>query len=104
MLNDQIERIKAVFIDYTPSLFYAAIILLIGVVASKLAKRWLRAILNRSRIRDDLLLKEFFLRVVSGSILLLVYCVKQTITYAAWREHVSLSLRCRWPWRSTRTV
>jgi small conductance mechanosensitive channel len=71
LLNDQTDRIKAIFIEYTPSLLYAVIILLVGVVASKLAKRWLKAILNRSRIRDDLLLKEFFLHVVSGSILLL---------------------------------
>ena len=71
MLNDIIDRIRAVFIARTPSLVYAISIILIGLLASRLARRWLRAILDRSRIRDDRLLKDFFLRVVSISILLL---------------------------------
>ena len=71
MLNDIIDRIRAVFIARTPSLVYAICILLAGLVAARLARRWLRAILDRSRIREDRLLKDFFLRVVSISILLL---------------------------------
>ncbi|MEK6301076.1 MAG: mechanosensitive ion channel domain-containing protein [Acidobacteriota bacterium] len=71
MLNDLFDRIRAVFLAQTPSLFYAIFVLLIGFLASRLARRWLRAILDRSRIREDRLLKDFFLRVVSVSILLL---------------------------------
>lgn len=71
MLNDLLDRIRAVFIDKAPSLIYAICILLAGLLASKLARSWLRAILERSRIREDRLLKDFFLRVVSVSILLL---------------------------------
>ncbi len=41
------------------------------MLASKLSKRWLAKILNRSRVRDDLLLKNFFLRSVSVSIVVL---------------------------------
>lgn len=71
MINELIDRIRAVFIARTPSLFYALCILLIGLLASRVGKRWLGAILNRSRIRKDVLLKDFFLRVFAGSILLL---------------------------------
>lgn len=71
MLNDLIDRIRSIFIARTPSLFYGFCILLIGLLASRVGKRWLGAILNRSRIREDLLLRDFFLRVFSGSILLL---------------------------------
>lgn len=71
MLSDQIDKIKISLIEYTPALLFAASILLLGFLASRFGKRWLGAILNRSRIREDLLLKDFFLRVFSGSILLL---------------------------------
>ncbi|MFY9607164.1 MAG: mechanosensitive ion channel domain-containing protein [Blastocatellia bacterium] len=71
MLSDQIDKIKISLIEYTPALFFAGCILLLGLLASRFGKRWLGAILNRSRIREDLLLKDFFLRVFSGSILLL---------------------------------
>jgi small conductance mechanosensitive channel len=54
-----------------PRVLYAAIIFLAGVVASRLARRWLAPILDRSRVGDDLLLKSFFLRVLSFSILIL---------------------------------
>jgi small conductance mechanosensitive channel len=73
LLNDLFERIKAVFIARTPSLFYAICVLLVGFVASRLARRWLKAILDRSRIREDRLLKDFFLRLVSVSILVLAF-------------------------------
>jgi small conductance mechanosensitive channel len=71
LLNDLIDRVRGVFIARTPSLVYAICVLLIGFLASRLARRWLKAILDRSRIREDRLLKDFFLRVVSVSILLL---------------------------------
>jgi small conductance mechanosensitive channel len=71
LLNDIIDRVRAIFIERAPSLFYALCILLIGFLASRFGKRWLGSMLNRSRIREDLLLRDFFLRVFSGSILLL---------------------------------
>jgi small conductance mechanosensitive channel len=73
LLSDLIDNVRAVFIARTPSLLYAICIVLIGLLASRFGKRWLSAILNRSRIREDLLLKDFFLRVFSGSILLLAF-------------------------------
>jgi small conductance mechanosensitive channel len=48
---------------------YSGLILIIGLLVSHLAKRWLRPILNRSRIRDDILLKNFFLRTVTFCLL-----------------------------------
>lgn len=70
MLNEFINQLRDVFIARMPSLFYASCIVVIGLLASRFGKSWLGAILNRSRIREDLLLKDFFLRVFSGSILL----------------------------------
>jgi small conductance mechanosensitive channel len=66
----QIEAAKAYILGHAPQWLAAALILLIGVLASKLSRRWLRAVLNRSRVRDDALLKNFFLRTVSLSILI----------------------------------
>ncbi|SRR6266478_5482179 len=66
----QIELAKAYILLHWPQWVLALVILLIGVLASKLGKRWLRAVLNRSRVRDDALLKNFFLRTVSLSILI----------------------------------
>jgi small conductance mechanosensitive channel len=63
----QIEAAKAYIIEHA---LPALVMLLIGVLASKLSKRSLRAVLNRSRVRDDALLKNFFLRTVSVSILI----------------------------------
>jgi small conductance mechanosensitive channel len=71
LLKDFIDQAKAIFIAQTPTLLYALCILLIGLLASRFGKRWLGAILDRSRIGTDLLLKDFFLRVFSGSVLLL---------------------------------
>ena len=63
----QIDAAKAYIIGHA---LPALVILLIGVLASKLGKRSLKAVLNRSRVRDDALLKSFFLRTVSLSILI----------------------------------
>src|ERR1041384_6937308 len=57
-------------ITYATRWLTALIILVIGVLVSKVARRWLRAVLNRSRVRDDALLKNFFLRTVSVSIII----------------------------------
>lgn len=66
----QIETAKAYLIGHAAQWSTALVILLLGVVASKLGKRWLSLVLNRSRVRDDALLKNFFLRTVSVSILI----------------------------------
>lgn len=73
MLNNLQEWIKSFAIQHeiVPRLLYAIIIFLAGVIVSRLSRRWLTPILDRSRIRDDLLLKNFFLRVLSISIILL---------------------------------
>ena len=64
----QYEAIKAFFISHALQWIGALIILIVGVLASKLSRRWLKPVLNRSRVQDDLLLKSFFLRLVSVSI------------------------------------
>ena len=66
----QYEAIKEFFISHTLQWIGALIILIVGVLASKMSRRWLRPVLNRSRVRDDLLLKSFFLRLVSVSIVI----------------------------------
>lgn len=66
----QIDDAKKYIIEHALTWLAALLILLIGVLASKLSRRWLRAVLNRSRVRDDALLKNFFLRTVSFSILI----------------------------------
>jgi small-conductance mechanosensitive channel len=66
----QLETIKAFLIQHATQWFVALLILAIGLLASKLSRRWLRSILDRSRVRDDALLKNFFLRSVSVAIVL----------------------------------
>jgi small conductance mechanosensitive channel len=70
-----IETAKEYFIAHKDYIFAhaakwltALLILVLGVLASKLGKRWLRLVLNRSRVRDDALLKNFFLRTITVSI------------------------------------
>jgi len=65
-----LDSIKSFVLQHALQWFAALLVLLIGLLASKMSKRWLRAILNRSRVRDDLLLKNFFLRSVSLSIVI----------------------------------
>jgi small conductance mechanosensitive channel len=66
----QFETVKAFVSHHAAQWLTALIILLIGVLASKLSRRWLRSILDRSRVREDLLLKNFFLRSVSVAIVI----------------------------------
>ena len=66
----QVETIRAFLSQHATQWAVALLVLLVGVLASKLSRRWLRKILDRSRVRDDVLLKDFFLRSVSLSILL----------------------------------
>jgi len=70
-----LESIKAYFVTHVQAWFAALIIIIAGILISKLSRRWLHAILNRSRIRDDLLLKNFFLRSVSLSIFLIAIII-----------------------------
>jgi small conductance mechanosensitive channel len=68
-LNDNfVETLRNEFVQNAPKVIYAALILIAGLFISTLTKRWLRPILDRSRIRDDLLLKSFFIRTVVFSI------------------------------------
>ncbi len=66
----QLDTIKNFVSQHATQWVVALVVLLIGVLASKLSKRWLRSILDRSRVRDDVLLKDFFLRAVSVAIVL----------------------------------
>ena len=66
----QYEAIKEFFISHALQWIGALIILIVGLLASKLSRRWLKPVLNRSRVGDDLLLKSFFLRSVSVSIII----------------------------------
>jgi len=66
----QYETIKQFFMSHALRWIGALIILTVGLLASKLSRRWLRPVLNRSRVRDDLLLTSFFQRLVSVSIII----------------------------------
>jgi small conductance mechanosensitive channel len=52
-------------------LLFAIIIIAFAFGFSKVARKWLTALLNRSRVRDDLLLKNFFIRTLTLSVYLL---------------------------------
>ncbi|HWC77235.1 MAG TPA: mechanosensitive ion channel family protein [Blastocatellia bacterium] len=47
----------------------ACLVVLLGVVVARIAKRSLNAAMERTRIKDDLLLRSFFLRVMSVAIM-----------------------------------
>jgi small conductance mechanosensitive channel len=53
------------------NLLYALLIVIFALAFSKVAKKWLTALLNRSRVRDDLLLKSFFVRTLTRSVYIL---------------------------------
>lgn len=61
----QIDLIKAYIVEHAIRWLAAVAIILVGILISKLSRRWLGSVLNRSRIRDDVLLKSFFLRSIS---------------------------------------
>jgi len=71
----QFDSIKAYVIANALQWLIALVILIVGVLISKVSKRWLARILNRSRVRDDLLLKNFFLRSISVSIVVLAVLI-----------------------------
>jgi len=71
----QVEQLKSFILEkgqkaaFALAVFVAAF--LASLLISRASKRWLAAILNRSRVRDDLLLKSFFLRTLTLSIYIL---------------------------------
>ena len=67
----QFDAVKAFLSAHALQWLTALIILLVGVFASRLSRRWLRSILDRSRVREDLLLKNFFLRSISLAMVIL---------------------------------
>src|SRR6185369_11729122 len=67
----EISDIKSFLFMYGPRWIIAILILVIGVLISKLSKRWLTKILDRSRISNDQLLRSFFFRSVSLTIAVL---------------------------------
>jgi small conductance mechanosensitive channel len=52
-------------VDLLSQVLYPLLIVILGVVLSRFAKRWLRAISVKSRIKRDPLLDSFFLRLAS---------------------------------------
>jgi small conductance mechanosensitive channel len=66
------EQLRELLLQYGRTVLLPLTILTIALIASivvsKLAKKWLTALLNRSRVRDDRLLKSFFLRTLTLSI------------------------------------
>ena len=63
------ERVKAYLIGLAPKLITAALIVLVGIIIARLSKRWLGAVLKRTRVRDDQMLQGFFLRSLSFVVL-----------------------------------
>jgi small conductance mechanosensitive channel len=68
---DVFETLKRTGLEITLNLAQALIILFVGVIVARLAKRWLSKLLDRSRIKDDLLLKSFFIRSLYLTIILM---------------------------------
>jgi len=66
-----IEIIKDLGADILLRVLYAGIILLAGILGSRLVKRSLTSVLNHGRIANDSLIKSFFLRSVSLTIIIL---------------------------------
>lgn len=69
VMENVVSSARDWIIHLAPGLLRALLILAAGLLVAKLANRWLSAILDRSRISDDLLLRKFFLRVLSVSVI-----------------------------------
>lgn len=54
-----------------PRLVIAFFILVAGIIAARIARRWLGNALDKTRVQSDLLLRNFFLRSLSVTILVL---------------------------------
>jgi small conductance mechanosensitive channel len=62
------DSIKVYILAHALQWLGALTILIVGVIAARISRRWLKAILSRSRVRNDLLLESFFLRSFSFAI------------------------------------
>lgn len=69
--TDFIENLKRTGLEFTINLAQALIIFFVGLIVARLARRWLSSLLDRSRIKNDPLLKSFFLRSLYLTIILL---------------------------------
>ena len=67
---DFIENLKRTGLELSLNLAQALIILFVGLVVARLARRWLSSLLDRSRIKNDPLLRSFFLRALYLTIIL----------------------------------
>ena len=70
---EHFDRLEHFFTERGLDFILATVILLLGFIISRIARRWLNPILNRSRISDDLLLKAFFSRTASTIVLILTF-------------------------------
>jgi small conductance mechanosensitive channel len=64
----QADELKVWLLEKGKPVLAGLIILLIALAFSRVANKWLTALINRSRVRDDLLLKNFFVRTLTLSI------------------------------------
>ena len=72
MDTSQIEQwLRTEGVQTALDILVAGLIVLLGVVLARGLKRWLNAAMERTRIREDLLLRSFFLRVLSITIIIL---------------------------------
>lgn len=69
--GDLYETFKRIGLELTLNFIQALIILLVGVIVARLARKWLSSLLDRSRIKDDRLLKNFFIRSLYLTIMIL---------------------------------
>ena len=68
---DLYETLKRTGLELTLNVIQALIILLVGVIVARFARKWLSSLLDRSRIKDDRLLKSFFIRSLYLTIIML---------------------------------
>ncbi|HJQ69338.1 MAG TPA: mechanosensitive ion channel family protein [Blastocatellia bacterium] len=68
---DLYETLKRTGLELALNLAQALIIIFAGVILARLARRWLTSLLDRSRIKDDRLLKSFFIRSLYLTIIIL---------------------------------
>lgn len=65
------DQVRSLLPELWRNLILATFIIVFALAFSRVAKKWLTALLNRSRVRDDLLLKSFFVRSLTLSVYLL---------------------------------
>lgn len=62
------DRLRSLLPANWQNLLLAIVIIVFALAFSRVTKKWLTALLNRSRIREDLLLKSFFVRTLTVSV------------------------------------